>query len=224
MTLAGDSILVTPGTGATVATHTVASKEHQVIMQADADGHILGSAPTYYLFQQPRVLTSSATDQWDLFNATGSGKVVRIRGLWPSINITAATAFTASFVFELRRTSAIGTGGTAHTFEATTTPGSGAVNIARISTVDPSLSASITSRGVPTGGATSAAFLFNVTLFTEETDPASHQLQLVNWLPELPGHPPLELQENQGIKLRQTSLVASTGVSIGWLVAFAVVP
>ena len=39
MTLAGDSILVTPGSGATVATHTVDSKEHQVVMQAD-DGAI----------------------------------------------------------------------------------------------------------------------------------------------------------------------------------------
>lgn len=222
MTLANAS--ATLGTGDVVATHLVSSKEHQVMMLADADGHIQGSAPIYLLFQQPRVLGTSASDQFDLFNASGSGKVLRIRGLWPSIIQTAATAFTASFQFELRRTSAVGTGGTTASFEASTTPSAGAVNIVRISTVDPTLPAQVTARSLPTGGATNAAFLFNITLFSEETQPASHQLQLVNWLPELPGHPPFELQEGQGIKLRQTSLVASTGLSIGWLLAFGTVP
>lgn len=224
MTLPNDSVTVTPGAGATIATHLASGKEYQVNMVADADGHIQGSAPIYLLFQQPRVLGTSASDQWDLFNATGSGKVIRIRALYPSLIQTAATAFTASFQFELRRTSAVGTGGTAHTFEATTTPAAGAVNVARISTVDPTLPAQITARSLPTGGATNAAHLFNITLHAEETQPSSHQLQLVNWLPELPGDPPFELQEGQGIKLRQTSVVASTGLSIGWLVAFGTVP
>lgn len=222
MTLANAS--ATLGTGDVIATHTVSSKEHQVIMQADADGHIMGSAAAYCMFQQPRVLGTTAQDQWEIFNATGSGKVIRIRCLYPSLIQTAATAFTASFQFELRRTSAVGTGGNAHTFETTTTPTSGNVNIFRISTIDPTLPAQITARGVATGGATNAAHMFNITLHAEETQPSSHQLQLVNWMPELPGFPPFELQENQGIKLRQTSTVASTGLSIGWLVAFAVVP
>jgi hypothetical protein len=86
------------------------------------------------------------------------------------------------------------------------------------------LPAQVTARGVPTGGATNSHYLHNITLHAEETQPASHQLQLVNWLVEMPGDPAYELQENQGIKLRQTSTVASTGLSIGWLVAFGVVP
>lgn len=44
MTASNDSILVTPGTGATVATHLVNSKEHQVVMVADEYGSIQGSA------------------------------------------------------------------------------------------------------------------------------------------------------------------------------------
>lgn len=40
MTQANDSIAVTPGTGAVVATHTVAGKEHQVMMLANQAGDI----------------------------------------------------------------------------------------------------------------------------------------------------------------------------------------
>src|SRR5690242_18928015 len=45
--LAGYSILVTPGSGATVATHTVNSKEQQVVIIADDLGQIYGSRDTY---------------------------------------------------------------------------------------------------------------------------------------------------------------------------------
>lgn len=225
MTLAGDSVLVTPGSGATIATHTVSGKEHQVVMQADPDGHIQGSAPSYILVQQPRVTTAAATDFFDLFNATGSGKIIRLRGLWPILEVTAASAIVPTFRFDLFRTSAVGTGGTGSTFEGATAPATGLVNISRLSTVDAgTLSASITCRALPTGGATAACWLFAMHLTSEETNAGIVMAQGINWLPQLPYNPPFELQENQGFKIRQITATASTGTNFGWIVAFAVIP
>lgn len=42
MALPNDSILVTPGSGATVPTHLVSAKEYEVVMVADIAGHIMG--------------------------------------------------------------------------------------------------------------------------------------------------------------------------------------
>lgn len=223
--LANDSILVTPGSGATVATHVVSAKEHQVVMVVDADGHIQGSAPSYILYQEPRVTTAAATDFLDLFNATGSGKIVRLRGIWPVIEITAASAIIPSFKFSVSRTSAVGTGGTTATFEGANPPTTGLINIVRLSTVDAStLPAQITCRALPTGGATLAAFLFTIPLMSEETNPAPYLVQGINYLPQLPYNPAFELQENQGMKIRQLTATASTGSNFGWLMAFAVIP
>lgn len=224
MTLAGDSVLVTPGSGSTIATHTVSAKEHQVVMLADIDGHIQGSAPAYMLYQQPRVTTAAATDFFDLFNATGSGKIIRLRGLWPAIQITAASAIVPSFQFSVIRTSAVGTGGTASAFEPAAAPAAGALSITRFSTLDSTLPAQITARSLPTGGATAAAFYFNILKCSEETNAAVYLSQQINWLPELPYAPPIELQENQGVKVRQITATASTGTNFGWLLAFVVIP
>lgn len=225
MALPNSSILITPGSGETVATHTISSKKYQVMMQADPDGHIQGSAPSYLLYQSPRVTTAAATDFFDFFNATGSGKIVRVRGIWPVQLITAASAIIPSFEFQVFRTSAIGTGGTAATFEGAAVPATGLIGISRLSTVDAgTLSASVTSRALPTGGATASVFLFNIPLMTEETNPAPYLAQGINWLPQLPYNPPFELQENQGFKIRQITALASTGTNFGWLVAFAVIP
>jgi hypothetical protein len=212
--------------GGTFATVLLNSVEYQVFIPADPDGHLVGSAPIYLAYFGPRVLLSSADTigQWDLWNATGSGKVIRFRGIWPVLNQTAASAFVASFVFEIRRTSSIGSGGNTFTFESTSTPGAGGGNISRISLTDPTLPAQITARGVPSSGGANDDFWFTLTLFSEETNPASHQLQLVNWMPELPGNPPFDIPENSGVKLKQTSAIASTGLSIGWLFAFGLVP
>lgn len=224
MTLPGSSILITPGSGETVATHTVSSKKYQVMMQADVDGHIQGSAASYLLYQSPRVTTAAATDFLDLFNGVGSGKIIRLRGIWPVIDITAASAIVPSWDFSVSRTSAVGTGGTAHTFEGASPPTTGLINISRLQTADATLPALITARALPTAGATLSHFLFNIPLVSEETNPAPYLVQGINWLPQLPFNPPFELQEGQGMKIRQLTAVASTGTNFGWLVAFALVP
>lgn len=71
MTQANDSITVTPGTGATVATHSVDSKEHQVMIVADPAGRLLGTpmafrsdnagaGVTYFGFAAPGTAEGSA--------------------------------------------------------------------------------------------------------------------------------------------------------------------
>src|SRR5688500_6497 len=114
MTLAGDSILVTPGSGATVATHTVSSKEHQVVMIADDSGHILGTKPSYLYNIPSQVHVNTAnTVHWDMFNADAT-LVVRVLSIRQLPNITTAVT---GIVFDwlLERTTAVGTGGSALT-------------------------------------------------------------------------------------------------------------
>lgn len=227
MTLANDSILVTPGSGSTVATHTVSSKEHQVVILADQDGHIQGTSNAYCLVQTPRVTTAAATDFFDLFNATGSGKVIRVRGIYATIQVTAASAIIPSFQFSVIRTSAVGTGGTAYTSEGAAAPAAGVLNITRFSTADASALSSvtqITARSLPTGGATAAAFWFDIWLNSEETNAATYLMQSVNMVPQLPFDNAFELQENQGFKIRQITATASTGCNFGFIVTLAVIP
>lgn len=90
------------------------SLEVQAFTEIDADGHIQGTAPTYVLHQTPRVTTAAATDFFDLFNASASAKVIRLKSLYSVLQVTAAHAFTVTWQFHVIRTSAIGTGGTNH--------------------------------------------------------------------------------------------------------------
>lgn len=223
MTLPGSSATIgTPGD--IVATHTISAKEYQVTMQADPDGHIQGTAAAYIFTQMPRVTTASATDFFDLFNATGSGKIIRLRGLYPVIESTAAFTQSTTWRFDLFRTSAVGTSGTAAT-ESATAPSAGGGRIYRLSTVDsPTLNANITIRTLPTGGATAAGYMFSIYIQPEETNAASNLLTGINYFPQLPYNPAFELQENEGFKVRQITATASTGSNIGWILSFAVIP
>jgi hypothetical protein len=224
MALPNDSFAVTPsGSGALIATHLISGKEYMVNMPADHDGHIEGSLPAYYLYQTPRVTTAAATDFFDIFNATGSGKIIRIRGIYPVTQVTAANTLVPTFEFQVIRTSAVGTAGTAHTYGGAAAGAAGIVNIAPVDSTNAALPAQITSRSLPTGGATAAQFLFSVWLITEETNPATTLVQGINMVPVFPFEQPVELQESQGLKIRQITATASTGVNFGWLVAFVVV-
>lgn len=225
MSLANSSTTITPGSGFTVATQNIGGKDHQVIILADQDGHVLGSGPAYQLVQMPRVTTAAATDFFDLFNATGSGKVIRLRGLYPIIEVTAASAIVPTFRFDCFRTSAVGTGGATATFEGAAAPAAGALQIARLSTADATtLPAQITARSLPTGGATAACFMFPFQFQSEETNPSTTLVQGINCFPQLPYDQAYELQENQGFKVRQITATASTGTNFGWLLTFVVIP
>jgi len=80
VTTANDSVLVTPGTGATIATHLAGGKEHQIVMLADESGHLQQTLPTY-TWAVPALVVGASKLYADIFNAVGSGKVLELRGL-----------------------------------------------------------------------------------------------------------------------------------------------
>lgn len=219
MTQANDSILVTPGSGAPVATHLINGKEHQAFVQVDESGHVLGSLPTYF-YATPAAAVGASKLYFDLFNASGSGKILDIRGIWIIPKTDVAVVGALGVRIDLYRTSAVGTGGTAHSYKSAT-PDVGGGNICPVDTSNAALAAQITARWLPTGGATISEWLLPTYSLGEETATSMAYIsQYQNILPNLTWGQKLALREGQGILAKQGT-VAATG-SIGFLVAFTV--
>lgn len=213
MTQANDSITVTPGSGATVATHLASSKEYQVVMQADQSGHIIGSKLTYVALIPSQVHVAVAnTVHWDLFNADAA-LVVRVLSIRQIPNITTAVTGIV-FGWLLQRTTAVGTGGSAIT-----------PYLQDLSQT--ALDVDITCRSKPTGGATAGIDLFNYSLSSEETNAATIQIASQGGLELVPpGFTPpyngsgIVLRQNQGIRCVQVT--SSAAGNTGWLISFTV--
>jgi len=219
MAQANDSILVTPGSGATVATELIAGKEHQVVVQADSSGHVMGSLPTY-LYTTPAAAAGASKLYFDLFNAAGSGMVIDVRGIWivPATDVAVVGAL--GIRFDLYRTSAVGTGGTAAAYKSAT-PSVAGGNISPSDTNNVALPAQITARHLPTAGATIAEWMIATYSPGEETATSMAFItQYQNILPYLAWAQKLALREGQGILMKQGT-VAGTG-NFGFLVAFTV--
>ena len=207
MTQPNDSILVTPGTGATVATHSVASKEFQVVMVADESGHLQQTLPTYSWWT-PSTAVGASKLYADLFNATGSGMVIEIRGIWAIPKSDTAVAATLGVEIGLYRTSAVGTGGTAHTYNG----GSAATAhvITPWDTANSALPAQITARAVPTGGATIAALYWAQHIWTEETNPPATAISaFTNLIPVGVMNQRITLREGQGLLYKQGTVAGA---------------
>lgn len=169
MSLPNDSIAITPGTGATVATQLVSAKEYQVVMLAMPDGHLANSLPQYRLICPSQAVGANKVFL-DLFNATGSGVSLRILSAFCYVDNDTAVTGTLGVEVDLTRTTAVGTGGTAATSNGTSLT---AITLSAMDTANPALSASITARSAPTGGATAGALLGQRWVFTEETSAPS---------------------------------------------------
>lgn len=209
MTLANDSILVTPGSGATVATQLVSSKEHQVVMVAGVDGQIVNSRPMYFYNIASQVHVAAAnTVHWDLFNADAT-LLVRVRNIWQIPNITTAVTGVV-FDWKLARTTAVGTGGTAQTAWLPDTS-------------QTALDADITCRSKPTGGATEGTILRNYSISSEETNAGTIMIASLGGLELIPqnlGENGILLRQNQG--LRCVQITNSAAGNTGWLIGFTV--
>lgn len=213
MSQANDSILVTPGSGATVATELINAKEYQAVVLADHTGHIIGTKLHYVALIPSQVHVAAAnTVHWDLFNANAA-LIVRVKSIRQIPNITTAVTGVV-FDWLLERTTAVGTGGTG------ITPWLPDLN----QTV---LDADITCRSKPTGGATASTDLVNYSLSSEETNAATIEiasnggLELVPMalLPVNEG-PGIALRQNQG--LRCVQITSSAAGNTGWLITFTV--
>ena len=93
-------------------------------------------------------------------------------------------------LFEVHRTSTVGTGGTAITGMPS-------------DTTNAALPSQITARSSPTGGATSAGLLFYIATNPEETLAAASVHAGINWMPEGDSITPIVLNEGQGISVNQ---------------------
>ena len=219
MSQANDSILVTPGTGATVATHLIGGKEHQVVVLADDSGHVQGSLPTYY-YAVPGAAVGASKLYLDLFNAIGSGKIIDIRGIWVIPKTDVAVTGALGVRVDLYRTSAVGTGGTAAAYKSATLDVAGGT-IWPVDTNNADLPAQITARHLPTGGATISGWIFPTYSLGEETATSqAFMSQYQNLMHNLTWGQKFAIREGQGILLKQGT-VAATG-TVHFLLAFTV--
>ncbi len=213
MTLANDSILVTPGSGAAVATHLAGGKEHQVVVLANSDGQLAGSRLRYcYTIANQVHVAAASTIHWDLFNADSTVlvRVVSIRQR-PDI-VTSVTGVATAFNF--RRTSAVGTGGTAQT-----------IHLPDLSQT--ALSANITCRSKPTGGATSSEIIRAYQVHSEETNTGTLQIAAMGGLElipnawyDAPNPDGILLRQNQGLSVTQDTNSAAGNTA--WDIVFMV--
>ncbi len=204
MTQANDSILVTPGIGATIATHLANSKEHQVVMVADKDGHIIGSRDDFLCWFTPATNAANRSVA-DLFNADAA-VIVRVRGIWIVPTLTAITGVPIGF--DINRTSAVGTGGTAETPRP-------------LDTGQAALDADITARSGATGGATLVYKYLTAYCLNDETNAGAGILAYQNQLPTFGGRiAEIVLRQNQGVQVKQ-SVTATVGLT-GALIHFTV--
>ena len=217
MPLANDSILVTPGVGATVATHLIGGKEHQVVIACDESGYVLGTLPTYY-YATPAAVVGASKLYVDLFNAAGSGKVIDIRGIWVIPKTDAAVVGALGIRVDLYRTSAVGTGGTAWAYKSATPDVAGG-SVWPCDTANAAIPAQITARHLPTGGATIAGWIFpTYSLGEEAATSQAYMSQYQNIMPALTWGQKFTIREGEGILLKQ-GIVASAG-NVGFLIAF----
>lgn len=220
MTQANDSVLVTPGSGATVATHNPGDgKEYQVVMVADDSGHIQQTLPTYSWWI-PTAAVGASKLYGDLFNASGSGKLIELRGLWAIVDTDTAVTGAVGIEIMLVRTSTVGTGGTAPTYNGGSASSTG--TIIPFDTANASLPAQVTARALPTGGATIAAFYWSQWVSGEEAATSSANItSFYNLLPDTTMGQRIVLREGQGLLIKQGT-VASVG-NMAFLTVFTLV-
>jgi hypothetical protein len=206
MALPNDSIAVTPGTGATVATQLVSSKEYQVVMLAAQDGHLVGSNPQYRLICPSQAVGANKVFL-DFFNATGSGVSIRVLSAYCYVDNDTAVTGTLGVEINLTRTTAVGTGGTAATADGTSLT---AITISKMDTANAALSANITARSAPGGGATAGALIGQRWVFTEETNASSGIAGVLGGEFVRNEGADLIVRENSGLRFLQGT-VASVG-------------
>lgn len=169
-------------------------------------------APLYQLFV-PKQAVGASLVYFDLFNASGSAHELQLISVRPIVSGAVAVTGVVGLDLILTRTTAVGTGGTAATFNGTDT------TACTISTRDSTanLPSAITARITPSGGATAGAVLSWDSVFTEETNAGTYvpALDLARSDSTIS---PILVPEGTGIRVVQGT-VASVG-NIGFNVIF----
>ena len=195
MTQAGDSILVTPGSGATVATHTVNSKEHQVIMLADAAGNLIDEPLGVYAFTTVAMAKAASRNYLSIYN-DDAALIVDVLGVWVAQESTAAVTGLIRGYRLFRTTASAPTGGTSNT-------------PVKLDTTTGALDADITCRTNNLTATASGEALAAVGVGEEETG-AGGAIRHWLWNWKIEGLP-IVLRDNEGIVVQQDA-TAGTGV------------
>jgi hypothetical protein len=209
MSLAGDSILVTPGSGATLATHAVGGKEHPVHVVADYDGHIVGSRPDFTVFYDPAT-NALNREVAELFNGSSSvDRVVRVRGIWVIPTNTSITGIQLGF--DVNRITSVGSTGS-----STRTP-------RPMDTAYLPLDVGITARSGSTAGAALAYKYWCTYIWNDELSPSTAYIPLMNQLPILGDRvAEIVLRQNQGVQVKISQLTGTAAGLTGALIYFVV--
>jgi hypothetical protein len=223
MTAPNSQIAVSAGAGTAFATATIASKEVLCALVLAASGHIQETVPTYSWWV-PSAAAGPDKVYADLFNASGSGKVIDMLGIWAIPPVDALKSVTLAIEVGMYRTSAVGTGGTAHTYNGGTSRTAHVID--PMDTTNSALPAQVTARALPTGGATIAALYWAQYLWLDEGSVAewsAYVTEFANLLPAVgPMHQRLTLREGQGLVLKQGATVGAG--SVGFLGLFTLTP
>lgn len=207
-----DSVTVTPGAGATIATHLQSGKEFQVIMLADESGHLAQTIPTYSWWV-PTTAVGSSKLFAEIWNGTTG--TLEIRGLWAIPRADTAVTATIGVEVGLYRTSAAGTGGTLYTYNG----GTGSTGFHVITPYDTTNTAlstgmGVSARAVPTGGATISAIWWAQYVWTEETNaPATAMSAYTNLLPTGLLAQRITLNSSQGFLIKQGAIAGAGNLS-----------
>jgi len=220
MTIANDSVKITPGSGATVATHGPFGSngtEYQVMIPADATGHLAETKPTYGLYI-PNITNAANLYHWELFNGAASGLTVTVFGVWarPATDVAVVGAVSARYDFF--KTTALASGGSACTYESASTL---SCNFWRFDSADAAMTSQVTAKTVLTSITTGFA-MFHYYVHPEETNAASVLIQANNAIPAGAYSKKIVLRQGQGIAVRQGT-VASVGAT-GWFLALTTDP
>jgi hypothetical protein len=195
MALPNDSIEITAGSGETVATHTVSGKEYQVLLQASPSGHIFAESAT-----------ANNRHMMSLLNASGSGKVVKVRKIF-LVNLAVSAVSGARSRWEVRKISG-------HSGGSLVTP-------QKVDTNNPDLPSQITVRN--SGSVTEGNMLFAHACSNDEVGATgafaeASILAGVNLMLEHDSMQELTLRENQGVTVK-----FATNSSVGTYGIFAVI-
>lgn len=158
-----------------------------------------------YMLNTGEIAGGASKVMMDLFNASNSGVDLIILAAYITPKTDVAVTGAVSAVFNLNRTTSIGTGGTGHSYKGSAPL---VLNITPFDTNQPALPPGVTARQAPTGGATPADWILSEYVFPEETNAAAITQQNIDILNASEQTPPIVLHAGQGIVFSQGSVAS----------------
>lgn len=174
-----------------------------------------------YILTTPPIAVGVGKLWADLFNAVGVGSPIEVTGLWIVPKEDVAVTAVVGVRLDLYTTSAIGTGGTAAIRDnaANTAPDPAGGCFNRTDPGSPPLRSQVTARTAPTGGATIARWLWPMSYFPEETNPAPYATPCINWIRRGRGDESgLIVPEGTGLLVKQGGVLSVGSASL--IIAF----